>query len=168
MSEGISDVMWSRKSNEWITPQWLYDLLNKEFEFELDPAATDDNARCDEYYTIEEDGLQCPWAPSTTYVNPPYSPWQTALKWVKKAYTESQLGAVVVMLLPVRTSNIWFHKYVMKSAEIRFMNGRLVFANSPPEGWGAPFPSMIVVFRPGNYWPIIGPTINARNRSSSE
>lgn len=157
----IHNSLFSTDSNEWITPQWLYDLLDEEFDFELDPAATDDNAMCDRYYTVEEDGLQCPWAPNTVYVNPPYSPWQTALKWVEKAYKESQLGATVVMLLPSRTSNIWFHKYVMKSAEIRFISGRLQFANSPPGGW-APFPSIIVIFKPGNYRPTIGLSIDAR------
>ena len=49
--------MFSSKSDEWETPQELFDELNKEFNFTLDPCATDENHKCEKYYTIKEDGL---------------------------------------------------------------------------------------------------------------
>ena len=49
------------------------------------------------------------------------------------------------MLLPARTDTKWFHDYIYKQTEIRFIKGRLKFGNSKNS---APFPSMIVVFRP--------------------
>ena len=45
-------VHYSSKSNEWATPQYLFDELDREFSFTLDPCATDGNAKCDKYYTI--------------------------------------------------------------------------------------------------------------------
>ena len=158
----IHKSLYSQDSNEWCTPLWLFELLDNEFGFKLDAAATDDNTLCENYYTKEEDGLTGPWHPYTTYVNPPYSGYQTALKWLTKAYAESVLGCTVVMLLPARTSNIWFHNFALKAAEIRFVDGRLRFQGANNS---APFPSMVVIFKHGITYPIIGPSINARRRT---
>lgn len=55
------DVMYSSKSDEWTTPQDFYDELNKEFNFTLDPCATDSNHKCENYYTKESNGLLQNW-----------------------------------------------------------------------------------------------------------
>lgn len=49
----------------------------------------------------------------------------------------------VVMLIPARTDTKWFHEYIYKKAEIRFIKGRLKFGDSKNS---APFPSMVVIF----------------------
>lgn len=49
------------------------------------------------------------------------------------------------MLIPARTDTRVFHKYIYGKAEIRFLRGRLKFGGSK---WNAPFPSMVVVYRP--------------------
>lgn len=54
------DVLFSRKSDEYETPQEIFDALNEEFHFDLDPCATPDNAKCLLYFTKEEDGLNQP------------------------------------------------------------------------------------------------------------
>lgn len=74
------------------------------------------------------------------YCNPPYG--KVIADWVKKA---AESKTLVVMLLPVRTDTKWFHEYIYGKAEIRFIRGRLHFNDGKPS---APFPSMIVVFRP--------------------
>lgn len=51
----------SSKSDEWSTPQNVFDELDKEFHFTLDPCATDDNHKCDKYFTLENDGLSENW-----------------------------------------------------------------------------------------------------------
>lgn len=53
--------IFSSKTDEWETPQYLYDELNREFHFDLDPCATDENHKCAEYFTREDDGLQKNW-----------------------------------------------------------------------------------------------------------
>lgn len=51
----------SSKTNEWPTPRWFFDRLNEEFNFALDPCATAATAKCERYYTIEQDGLVQQW-----------------------------------------------------------------------------------------------------------
>ena len=48
-------------SDEWATPQSVYDDLDAEFHFTLDPCATDDNHKCHLYFTQEENGLLQDW-----------------------------------------------------------------------------------------------------------
>lgn len=155
----VDQVVFASSKKEWETPRWLYNLLDKEFHFTLDPCATDDNTMCAEYFTKEENGLTQPWAPDTVYLNPPYG--RMAAAWIAKAYRESQRGATVVVLLPNRSSNIWWRDYVMRAYEIRFIDGRLNFAGGK---YSAPFPSVIVVFKPGDHWPVIGKSISARGQ----
>ena len=55
------DVMYMSKTNEWATPKSFFDKLNNEFHFNLDPCATDENHKCDKYYTMADDGLSQNW-----------------------------------------------------------------------------------------------------------
>lgn len=54
-------VLFMRKSDEWTTPHDIYEELNAEFHFNLDPCATDENHKCDRYFTLKEDGLKQNW-----------------------------------------------------------------------------------------------------------
>jgi len=47
--------------DDWETPQALFDKLDAVYHFDLDPASTDANAKCERHYTIEQDGLKQPW-----------------------------------------------------------------------------------------------------------
>lgn len=51
------EVHYSSKTNEWTTPQNLFDDLNREFNFTLDPCSTDENAKCQKHYTENDNGL---------------------------------------------------------------------------------------------------------------
>ena len=53
--------MFSSKTPEWATPQHVFDELNKEFDFTLDPCSTHENAKCEYHFTKEEDGLSQKW-----------------------------------------------------------------------------------------------------------
>ena len=139
-------VHYSSKTNEWGTPQDLFDELNKEFSFTLDPCATRENAKCDKYYTEEDDGLSKSWGGGIVFMNPPYG--REIGKWVKKAYEESLKGTVVVCLIPARTDTKYYHNYIFPYAkDIRFIKGRLKFDNGTGVFSPAPFPSAIVVFQ---------------------
>lgn len=137
------EVHYSSKSNEWATPQNLFDELNDEFYFTLDPCATDENAKCSKYFTIEDDGLSKDWSNDVVFMNPPYG--REIKKWIKKAYEESLNGAMVVCLIPARTDTTYWHDFIFNKADdIRFLRGRLKFGNSKNS---APFPSAIVVYQ---------------------
>ena len=138
----ISESLYSSKTDMWETPQELFDELDKEFHFDLDVCAIPENAKCKRYYTPEQDGLSQPWN-GTCWCNPPYG--RDIGQWVRRALFASVSGYTVVMLLPARTDTKWFHDYIYKRAEIRFLKGRLKFGNSKNS---APFPSMVVVFMP--------------------
>ena len=56
-----SRAVFTSNSDEWATPQELFDELNKEFNFNLDPCATEDNAKCENFYTLQENGLEQSW-----------------------------------------------------------------------------------------------------------
>jgi len=55
------DALYTSNNDEWSTPQDFYDKLDAEFHFTLDPCATDDNHKCNLYYTQEENGLLQNW-----------------------------------------------------------------------------------------------------------
>lgn len=130
------------KTREWSTPSWLFEALNAEFGFTLDPCASSTNAKCSRYFTVKEDGLAQEWGQSIVFMNPPYGSAISA--WMRKAYESSQGGATVVCLVPARTDTKWWHRYAMKG-EIRLLRGRIKFGEGRAS---APFPSALVVFRP--------------------
>lgn len=135
--------MFSSKKDDWETPQWLFDDLDSEFHFTLDPCADESNHKCDKYFTKSEDGLSKCWKGETVFCNPPYG--RKIGEWVKKCYLHGMNGdGIAVMLIPSRTDTKWFHEYIYHKSEIRFIKGRLKFGDSKTS---APFPSMIVIFK---------------------
>ncbi len=147
----INEALFSSDSSEWRTPLELFHQLDMEFSFELDAAATEENALCACFIDKEEDALsdKNPWHTfNSIFINPPYG--RGVKKWCEKAWKESQKGCTVVMLLPARTDTRWFHDWVYGRAEVRFLRGRLKFRfpDGTPIPSAAPFPSMVVVYRP--------------------
>jgi phage N-6-adenine-methyltransferase len=143
-------ALFSSASAEWSTPQDLFDQLQDEFKFDLDAAASPDNAKCEAYFTKEDNGLNISWGGRRVWVNPPYG--NAIGKWILKACDEILFhdGArVVVMLVPARTDTRWWKTAKEGGAEIRFLFGRLKFGGSKNS---APFPSAILIFRNPNYW----------------
>jgi phage N-6-adenine-methyltransferase len=187
--------MFSSKTDEWATPQDLFDRLNAEFGFVLDVCATPENAKCARYYTREVDGLKQDWARDTRggffWMNPPYGDPEHPCKrnckkrrcktceqdptpackrgrcshrghhinvyipgvcdWVAKAAADSLRTAGGVCLLPARTDTRWFQTYCIpvlrgeRRGAVEFLPGRLKFGGAANS---APFPSVVVVFRP--------------------
>lgn len=134
----MHSCMYSSNRDDWETPQFLFDKLNQEFNFNMDVAASENNAKCPIFYSKENDGLKKPWY-GVCWCNPPYG--REIGKWVKKA---AESRATVVMLLPARTDTRWFHEYILGKAEIRYIRGRVKFVGATNS---APFPSMVVIFR---------------------
>ena len=50
----MNEIHFSTNSVEWSTPEWFFEKLDEEFHFTLDPCATDENHKCEKYYTKEE------------------------------------------------------------------------------------------------------------------
>lgn len=139
-----TDLMFSSNDDSWETPPSLFNVLDMEFNFTLDPCCTKQTAKCKKFFTKEEDGLIQDWSKDVVFVNPPYG--REIGKWVEKSYNEAKKGAKVVMLIPSRTDTKWFHDFIYTKAEIRFLKGRIRFLQNKKELNAAPFPTMLIIF----------------------
>jgi len=144
MDKKTLGIMFSSKSNDWATPQDFYNQLDAEFEFTLDPCASQSSAKCASFYTADDDGLSKDWEGHTVFMNPPYG--RKIGNWIQKAYEEGEKSNTrVVALIPARTDTKYWHNYCMKATEIRFVKGRLKFGQGNTKN-SAPFPSAVVIF----------------------
>ncbi len=138
----VSKTLFSKATDEWATPQALFDELNKEFNFTFDAAASADNHKCRAW---SSDSLDQEWIGETVWLNPPYSKIK---EFAKKAYEESRNEeTTVVMLIPARTDTRYFHDWIYHKAELRFIKGRLKFGEAKNS---APFPSMLCIYKGEN------------------
>lgn len=154
-----SALMFSKASDEWSTPQTLFDALDREFSFYFDAAATAENSKCQGCYFGPDnqaypDALAVDWAGwlpgACVWLNPPYSKCR---EFIAKAAEEARKGCTVVCLVPSRTDTRWWHEHVWcaekhqprQGVQVRFIKGRLKFGGATA---GAPFPSVVIVFRP--------------------
>ncbi len=138
MPPRILDIYANENSNEWATPQWLFDVVNRiHGPFDLDVAATAENAKCERFYN--QNGLDLPWAPSICWCNPPYC--GGVENWIEKA---ANADTRVACLLPAYTDRAWWHNIVMpRGKRIYFVRSKVSFGN---KGGCAPFSSVVVVF----------------------
>lgn len=129
------------------------------FHFTLDVAAAAHNAKCERYWTIDDDALSRSWVGNRVWCNPPYS---DIYPWVQMAWHEWRMGTeLIVMLLPAnRTEQKWWQVLVEPFRDrpdtplrVEFLPGRLRFIRPgqteigpnerPPFGcclliWGVP------------------------------
>jgi phage N-6-adenine-methyltransferase len=136
-SRDSMDVHYSSDTDEWETPQDLFDELDEEFGFELDVCATAKNAKCKRFYN--ENGLDKKWS-GICWMNPPYG--DVIGDWVEKARLSAVNGTIVVCLVPARVDTNWWWDNC-RYGEIRFLRGRLKFGGAESS---APFPSAVVIF----------------------
>lgn len=54
-------VLFSSASEEWETPQALFDALDSEFHFNLDVSANESNRKCERFFSKDDDGLSKNW-----------------------------------------------------------------------------------------------------------
>lgn len=162
-----SALMFSKQSDEWSTPDDFWKELDREFLFEMDVAATRENAKMLPCITAAVDALSVDWfdafcegdatearqcgvQPPICWMNPPYS---KCAEFIEKAALEARKGCTVVCLIPSRTDTRYWHEHIWNrerhqprpGVEVRFIKGRLKFGEGKNS---APFPSVVVVFRP--------------------
>jgi phage N-6-adenine-methyltransferase len=134
------------KTDDWATPQNLFDELDAIHHFTLDVAASSTNHKTPHWFGLDHedpllrDGLALSWENNRVWCNPPYG--RQIKDWVKKAHHES-VNAQIVMLLPARTDTAWFHDYAIRH-KVTFIRGRVKFGDGKA---AAPFPSILVEFK---------------------
>jgi phage N-6-adenine-methyltransferase len=132
-----SSPLYSSAREDWATPAEVFQALDAEFRFTLDPCPLMAPERAG-LPLFNTDGLYKSWVGQRVFCNPPYG--RGIGNWLAKA-AEAELA---VFLLPARTDTRWWHTYALRADEIRFVRGRLRFGGSRT---GAPFPSVILVYR---------------------
>lgn len=110
----------------WQTPKQIFNKLNREFNFTMDVAASDENKLCKIYYGEKSNAL-CNYWDKSNWCNPPYS---NIMPWVEKSIKEHARGKTIVMLVPSDTSVKWFKLAYESCNEVRLISGRLSFVNS--------------------------------------
>lgn len=153
----LNPSLFSSASDEWETPRDRFAAWHAEFGFDLDVAATPENACCPRYLTRADNALAHHWPAlgRVAWCNPPYSrPLQA--QFVTKAARHQADGLTTVLLLPARTDTAVFHTYLWDATthrprpqvELRFLPGRLKFCVQGVPKQAAPFPSLLAVLRP--------------------
>lgn len=133
----MNAALFSSATGEWSTPQDFFDEVDARFHFALDVCATKENAKCELYYDVGQDGLSRPWF-ARAWCNPPYGRGIGA--WTAKAE-----GTASVLLVPARTDTKWFVRAFAHAAELFLIAGRLKFGGAENS---APFPSCMFHFNP--------------------
>lgn len=140
-------VHFSSKKDDWETPKKFFNELHEKYNFTLDVASNGHNAKLENYFTKEDDGLKQEWK-GRVFCNPPYG--REIKYWVKKAYEESKkdYNELIVLLIPARTDTTYWHDYIFnKASEIIFLKGRLKFEINGQPTNPAPFPSALIIYK---------------------
>jgi len=104
-------------------------------DFDIDLAASPENAITSRYYTERDNALVQPWKVGSgwNWLNPPYGRIEP---WVKRAYEQMyDCGASTLVLVPAGVGSNWWRDWVDRKAFVLLLNGRLTF-----KGETAPYP----------------------------
>ena len=136
--------------DEWGTPQWLFEDLDSEFNFDLDPCCNPSRPLSTKWnISKDRNGLKQRWH-GNVFINPPYS-GRKIETWVRKADEEYKNCDVIVMLIPTtKTGTIWFRELVLdKGVEIRYITGRINFVPLAGQNDNSnPLYSMLLIWKP--------------------
>lgn len=157
MADAITSDLSAENKNLWSTPQWLFDALNNEFNFDIDAAANAENTKCDLFIDESLNALSNEsWRSLHTFVgdcsvwiNPPYSRGMVKLFMEKARQQADDENITTVLLVPATPEAAWWPE----RAEIRFItNGRISFihpiTNKPVNGNTKG--SVVIIMRPGD------------------
>jgi phage N-6-adenine-methyltransferase len=144
----VPNVMSSNK-DYWETPDKIYDWLDNDFHFTLDPCASISNAKCSKFYTVDDNGLSKSWKDEIVFINPPY---KQSTEWIKKAYDEWYHNkATCVLLIANRTETKPWYNYIQYAKQIIFLTPRIKFEINKQQIGSPTFGSTIVIFRDEYY-----------------
>lgn len=136
----VSPALFKSDKHDWQTPPEVFGPLHEEFGFTLDAAASAENALLPRFWSLAENALLQDWSGERIWCNPPYGRGQIA--FIRKA--AERKAEIAVLLIPARPDTAAWHDYILPTAEIRFLRGRIRFVGAP---YPAPFPSALAIWR---------------------
>ena len=108
------------------TPDYIFKQLDKIFNFQIDVAASKENAKVERFFAVEDNAFLYCWN-GRCFCNPPFS--QKA-DFIKKADKEVKLGIcpICVMILPLNCmdTKIW-HEVIEGHYYYEILKGRIAF-----------------------------------------
>jgi len=160
MSDLISSDLDKDLKNAWRTDPLVFNPMDREFNFDLDAAASNENGLCEIWLTKEDNALECDWSEielnyngsgefvRTVWVNPPYGRGYIKI-FMQKCIEQKAKGVTSVMLVPATLDAQWLP--IDDISEIRIITGgRLSFFHPTTNKKinGNTKGSMFVIFRP--------------------
>lgn len=150
MSSGVDS------KQDYGTPKSFINAVEKRFgPIAFDLAASKENAKAKDFYTIEDNSLEQDWTKlrGNLWLNPPY---KNIGEWTKKCmetiqnptgdFSKAWRGEIptILLLVPASVGSNWFRDYVQGN-EIHFINPRITF-----DGAEDPYPRdcMLVQYSP--------------------
>lgn len=116
------------KKGEWPTPKWLVEEHDSIYHYDLDAAASKENALFPRFYTQEENALVQPWS-GRVWCNCPYGQRPGTETWVEKGRREVAEGTaeLVTMIIPYKPETEFIHELVLTGVIVGdgpFVDGR--------------------------------------------
>jgi len=145
----MSEIL-NKLSDEFGTPQWMFDELHDEFNFTVDCCASKKNAKLPKFYTKEDDAYKQTYSGERVFCNPPYSRGHVkaffflAMRWTLEVEDPAKLW---VLLIPTYTERDWYHIH-RNRFEKRDIRGRVQFEGGAS---GARGNHMLCIFRNANW-----------------
>lgn len=137
-------------NNEWYTPARFVDLArNVMGGIDLDPASSEvanQTVKAEQFFTIEDDGLQQAWA-GRVWLNPPYGKDQIAAFAEKFAACEFAEG---IALVNNATETTWFQALTSEASAVCFPLGRIKFNDHTGTPRNTPLQGQAVVYSGAN------------------
>lgn len=126
--------------DDWETPQWLFNKLEKEFEFDFDCCASEENHKCnfwsDEFLEVDTDKQAGLYNDEVAWINPPFS---KAKEMIEHFFEIVERGVGIYRSDNIETQ-IW--SLIFKEADWIFVfNKRICYEGH--EGKGARFGSSL-------------------------
>lgn len=124
--EGDGALAPLKESDQYETPQPLFDALDRKYRFKRDLFATAQNRKALSYFTMQDDAFLQDWSLHTRvegaevrwdFANPPYSKPNLA-RVMAKAKLEVQRGWAGVLLVPATPGAGWFHDHIMRGCDV--------------------------------------------------
>ena len=140
-NDGTGNVV---ERDDWQTPQWLFDILNKQYNFELDCCANKNNTKCNTFYTKFETIFLYPvdsrWFNKVAWMNPPFS---KAKKMFETFFNNIEEGICIYRCDNMETK-IWQDIILKHATWIFIPKGRISYEGKV--GKGSRFPSALIGF----------------------
>ncbi len=118
----------TKESDEFGTPDEIFEELHRRYQFTVDAAASKENAKLPVFITKEENALKCGFVGDRVWCNPPYSNGNCK-KFALHFFEATANGCqVAVLLVPTKTEQAWFHTLLHSGrVEVHFFRRRINF-----------------------------------------